>query len=66
MAGRIKKLIDEIMERRSRGNPVIRSTTEVKLILRGVDPARFNATSPDDPDIEQKVRLIAQELGVPL
>lgn len=64
MAGQIKSAIDRIIEQRARGNPTIASTTKTKFILRGVNPDRFNASSPDDAAILAKIRSIAVEMGV--
>jgi len=39
-------------------------TTKTKLVLKGLNPDRFNAGSPDDPAGIAKVQAIAAELGV--
>jgi hypothetical protein len=64
MAGQIKDMIEAIITKRSGGNPTIESTTKTKLILKGLDPKRFDRASPDDPAIVAKVRAIAAEMGV--
>ncbi len=64
MPGAIKSMIDRIVEQRSHGNPALVNTTKTKLILKGIDPAKFNATSPDDPEIMSRVKQIALELNV--
>jgi hypothetical protein len=64
MAGTIKHMIDAITEKRSRGNPTIALTTRTKFILKGVNPASFNAASPDDPAVIAKVKAIGAEMGV--
>lgn len=64
MAGQIKKLINEIIEKKSKGNPVLKNTTRTKLLLKGIDPDKFGATTPDDPQILKKVEAMAKELGV--
>ncbi|SPE39650.1 conserved hypothetical protein [Candidatus Sulfopaludibacter sp. SbA3] len=64
MAGQIKKMIDRVIEERAKGNPTIRSTTETKLILKGFNPSRFDAGSPDDPAVIAKLRTVAFEMGV--
>jgi hypothetical protein len=66
MAGQIKMLIDKIVHDRSKGNSTLIITTKTKIILKGVDPDLWNALSPDDPLVLNKVKLIAQELGVKL
>ncbi|SPE39470.1 conserved hypothetical protein [Candidatus Sulfopaludibacter sp. SbA3] len=64
MAGNIRHMIDAITEKRSKGNPTIAITTKTKFILKGINPDRFNDTSPDDPAVIAKVRAIALEMGV--
>ena len=64
MPGQTKQMIDAILERRARGNPTLFFATKTKLILKGVNPDRYTAESPDDPAVNAKVRAIAAELGV--
>ena len=64
MAGTIKTMIDAITAARSKGNPTIAMTTKTKFILKGVNPDRFNATSPDDPAVIAKVKAIGAEMGI--
>ena len=66
MPGQIKRMLDEIVGQRAKGNPVIVSLTTTKLILKGVNPEKFNAGSPDDPNVISRVRAIALELGISL
>ena len=64
MAGHIKQMIDSIIEQRSKGNPTLALTTKTKLVLKGINPDRFDAGSPDDPAVMTKVKAIAADLGV--
>ena len=48
MAGKIKKMIDDIIEERSKGNPAITEMTIAKLILKGLNPNKFDDNSSDD------------------
>lgn len=57
-------MLDRIVEARAKGNPTIRYSTISKLILKGMDPAKFTASSADDPAIIARLRSIAAELGV--
>jgi len=66
MAGQVKAMIDQIIEKRSKGNALLASTTQTKLILKGFDPARYDASSPDDPMILARLRQVAAELNVTL
>jgi hypothetical protein len=64
MAGVIKRMIDSMVEQRARGNPTVALTTKTKLVLKGLNPDRFSASSPDDPATIAKLRAIATDLGV--
>ena len=66
MAGRIKFLIDTIVAKRAKGNPIIVSTTLTKLALKGIDPSSFTSTSVDDEEIIHKLNEIAREMGISL
>lgn len=46
MAGKIKEMIDEIIKERSKGNPAISEMTIAKLILKGLNPNKFNENLP--------------------
>ncbi|WP_319579869.1 hypothetical protein [uncultured Methanospirillum sp.] len=66
MAGKIKLLIDSLVEQRAQGNPSLESTTRTKLLLKGIDGTKYNASSDDDPAVIQKIREIAKDMGVQL
>jgi len=63
VAGQIKRLIDSIIQQRAKGDPLIAIMTKSKLVLRGVDPDRFNSESEDNPEVLTIVRAIAAELA---
>ncbi len=66
MSGKIKKMIDTIIEQRSKGSPVIASTVKIKLILKGINPDKFTLNFDDDPIIIKKIEQIADDFGVDL
>lgn len=66
MSGKIKKMIDTIIEQRSKGSPIIAGTVKIKLILKGINPDKFTIYSDDDPVIIKKLEQIAVDLGVDL
>lgn len=66
MAGKVKRIIDEIISQRSNGNPTLMMTTKTKLILKGVNPDKFTASSEDDPAMIQKALAVAKDMGVKL
>lgn len=64
MAGQIIKMINSIIDQRAKGNEAVASTTRTKLILKGINPAKFNASSPDDGDVIAKLKTLAKEMNV--
>jgi hypothetical protein len=66
MAGQIRAMIDEIIKERSHGSVLLESTTRTKIILKGVDPNKYDASSFDDPAVIARLREMAAELNVSL
>ncbi len=66
MSGKIKKMIDTIIEQRSHGDSIIAGTVKIKLILKGINPDKFTQKSDDNPTIITKLKQIANDLGVDL
>ena len=66
MAGRIKRMIDTMIEKRSNGNTTIVNTTRAKLRLKGISPDKYTITSEDDPVVIEKLSSLAKELGINL
>lgn len=64
MAGKIKEMIDSIIQERSKGNSAIAETTKAKLILKGLNPNKFDRKSEDDPIIIQKLLTIAKQFNI--
>jgi len=64
LAGKIKEIIDRIIQERSKGNPAIAEMTKSKFILKGVNPNKFDTSSSDDPIIIEKLLTIAKQLNV--
>lgn len=63
MAGQIKKMIDDIIEQRANGSKVMEGVVKMKLILKGIDPKNYGATSADDPAILAKLFELKNELN---
>ena len=64
MAGKIKSLIDQIIEKRAKGNPLLADMTKTKMIMKGIDPSQFNSASQDDFLIIEKLTNLAKELKI--
>ncbi len=64
MTGKVRAMIDQIVEQRSHGNATIRSTTRTKLILKGIDVDSFTHATVDDPTVIEKLKLIAKDMNI--
>ena len=62
MAGKIKQMIDTIINQRSKDNPMLVGVIRRKLMLKGIDPHKFTAQSDDDPAIIDKLEAVVKEL----
>jgi hypothetical protein len=66
MPGKIKQMIDTIIEQRAKGSHIIASTIKIKLILKGINPDKYTSESPDNIDVIKKLDKLAEELGLKL
>ncbi|MBE7553361.1 MAG: hypothetical protein HS126_20000 [Anaerolineales bacterium] len=66
MAGQIKRMLDQIIETRSQGDSFLALTTKTKLVLKGINPEKYDYNSEDNPSVITKVTQIAKDLGVAL
>lgn len=64
MAGKIKNIIDSIVENRSKGNTTIANLTKSKMVMKGIIPEKFTKDSEDDPEVIEKLLVLAKELNV--
>jgi hypothetical protein len=64
MPGKVKKMIDNLIAQKAGSSTVMVNVLVTKLILKGIDPSKFNATSQDDPAMMAKVSAAAKEMGL--
>ena len=62
MAGKIKMMIDSIIEQRAKDNPTLQGVIRTKLMLKGIDPKKFTLQSDDDPAIIGKLETLVKDL----
>lgn len=62
MAGKIRQMIDTIIDQRAKGNLMLATVIKTKLMLKGIDPNRFTAQSDDDPAVIAKLEAVIREL----
>ena len=56
MAGRVKRLIDELMELRGASNASVAHFMRAHLMLNGIDPTRYTDKSPDDLQKQRRLQ----------
>ncbi len=61
MAGLIKFMIDNIIQKRSKGNPLVANLMRNKLILSGINPDNYTFTSEDDKNVIKKLEEFAAD-----
>ncbi len=66
MAGKIKLMIDKIVQEKSKGNDIIAKCTRTKLVLKGIAVDKYTLSSPDEPAVIANISKIAKEFGVTL
>ncbi len=66
MAGKVKTLIEQLIQLRTNGEHTLVAPLKVKLIMKGIDPDMFDADTPDNPLVIQRVVAIAKEMGYEL
>lgn len=62
MAGKIKGMIDYIIKQRAQDNPMLERVIKTKLILKGINPSKYNLQSDDDPVIIKKLEIMLNDL----
>jgi len=60
MSGKIKRMIEEILAERSKGNEMVEKIVRTKLLLKGIDPAKYTDSSDDDPAVIEKLEKMMQ------
>jgi hypothetical protein len=60
--GQIRRILLEIIEKRSKGNPLIANSIRAKLFMKGINVDRFGQDTPDDPKVLEKVKKLAMDM----
>ncbi len=65
LTGQIKLLLEQIVLVKSLGgDPILQKMTKVKLLMKGIQFNNFDENSPDDPELIEKISLIAKDFGL--
>lgn len=62
--GQAKKILDAIIQKRSRGVGAIAKTIKIKLALKGINPDSLTPITPDDPALLKKLINLARSYGL--
>jgi hypothetical protein len=62
MAGKIKQMIDYIIKQRAQDNPMLERVIKTKLILKGINPSKYDNQSADDQVIINKLQTLINDL----
>jgi len=62
--GNVKKIIDAIIVRKGKGEPLLIINIKKKLVLKGINPAKYSYETIDDPVALLKLKELINELGV--
>jgi len=62
MAGKIKQMIDTVINQRAKDNAMLVGIIRTKLMLKGIDPSKFTPQSDDDPVVIGKLEALIREL----
>ena len=61
--GNIKKVIEAIIVRKAKGDPLIIINIRKKLVFKGINPAKYTYETIDDPVVLRKLMELARDLG---
>ena len=61
--GNIKKVIEAIIVRKGKGDPLIVINIRKKLVFKGINPAKYTYETIDDPVVLRKLMELARDLG---
>ena len=65
MGNKSKLLVEELIDKRSKGVEFLKISTRMKLMMKGIDVKKLEH-QPDDPDTIGKIYELATELNIPL
>ena len=61
--GNIKKVIEAILVRKGKGDPLLIINIRKKLVFKGINPAKYTYETIDDPAVLKKLFELAKDLG---
>ncbi|NMC75026.1 MAG: hypothetical protein GYA56_11835 [Geobacteraceae bacterium] len=62
MAGKLREMLDRVISKKVRDNPLIGNVIKAKLVLKGIDPNRLTPQADNDPVLIAKFQEVMKEL----
>ena len=62
MAGKIRQMIDTVINQRAKDNEMLAGIIKTKLLLKGIDSNKFTPQSADDPAIISRLEALLKDL----
>lgn len=62
----MKELIDRIVSEKAKGNSFQESNIKFKLMLKGIPLKAIDASTPEDPDILDRIFSAAKDFNIQL
>lgn len=63
MAGKVKTLIEELIQLRTEGRPSLAPFVRAQLMMKGIHPDSFTEHSEDDPDKVAQLEAMLRDFG---
>ena len=64
--GKVKKLIDILIQEKAKGNSFQIMNVQMKLLFKGIDCKSITDETPDDPVTLAKIHEVAQSFNIDL
>lgn len=61
-----KKLIDELIAKRSKGDSFLELDVQMKLVLKGINVKNITENTPDNPETIKKIYQLAEQMNIEL
>lgn len=62
--GRIKYLVDTLIEQRANGDSFLELDIRMKLLLKGINSETITEETPDDPEAIEKIYAMAEKFNL--
>lgn len=64
--GKIKNMVDELIQKRANGKEALEINTRMKLLMKGIDVKKIDHQTPDDHKMIEKILQVAKDFNIQL